>query len=117
MTAGWEMIKGNHDRLNGIAMVHDYLKQTDEDGRPMLMVFQNCYGFIETIPLLLPDPNRPEDIDSAMEDHIYDECRYALMSEFVKTPSRYITRQNRALERQNNHRQKNWDTFTGEYGN
>lgn len=116
-SAGWEMIKGNHDRLNGIAMVHDYFKQTDEDGRPMLMVFQNCYGFIETIPLLLPDPNRPEDIDSAMEDHIYDECRYALMSEFVKTPARYINRQNRSLERQNNHKQKNWDTFTGEYGN
>lgn len=116
-SAGFEMVKGNHDRKNGIALVHDYLKQNDEDGRPMFMVFRNCYGFIETIPMLLPDPTDPEDIDTAMEDHIYDETRYALMSDFVKTPSRYINRQNRAAERQTKRHGKDWNTFTGEYGN
>jgi len=43
-------------------------------------VFENCRDFIRTIPSLVYDGKKPEDIDTAGEDHIYDETRYFLMS-------------------------------------
>ena len=43
-------------------------------------VFENCRDFIRTIPTLVYDCKRPEDIDTGGEDHIYDETRYFLMS-------------------------------------
>ena len=46
----------------------------------MLYVFENCRDFRRTIPALVYDARRPEDIDTAGEDHIYDETRYFLMS-------------------------------------
>ena len=46
----------------------------------MLYVFENCRDFIRTIPALAYDDKKVEDIDTAGEDHIYDETRYFLMS-------------------------------------
>lgn len=98
MAEGWKMVKGNNDRVNGLVVFHEYLTETtlDFSGNevPMLTVFPACYGFIRTIPMLTPDPNHQEDIDTRLEDHIYDETRYALMSEFVKNPSRQLWKQN-----------------------
>ena len=51
-----------------------------QDGRPMLYVFETCRDFIRTVPVLQHDPQRPEDLDTAAEDHIADETRYACMS-------------------------------------
>lgn len=50
------------------------------DGQPMLYAFSTCRDFIRTIPVLQHDPDRPEDIDTEMEDHAADECRYACMA-------------------------------------
>lgn len=71
--------KGDNTRLPGKMQLHERLK-FGEDGRPMLYVFANCRDFIRTIPSLVYDARRPEDIDTAGEDHIYDETRYFLMS-------------------------------------
>lgn len=71
--------KGDNTRLPGKMQLHERLK-FDEEGRPMLYVFANCRDFIRTIPSLVYDGRRPEDIDTAGEDHIYDETRYFLMS-------------------------------------
>lgn len=91
---GWKMHKGNNDRVNGLQKFHNYLQEScDEDGTPMLTIFPTCYGFIRTIPMLTPNPNHPEDIDTRLEDHIYDETRYALMSDFVKAPARQFKKQ------------------------
>jgi hypothetical protein len=51
----------------------------DEAG-PMLVVFETCRDFIRTVPVLQHDPARPEDLDTAAEDHVADEARYACMS-------------------------------------
>ena len=48
-------------------------------GIPMFQVFESCKHFIRTIPALVYDEAKPEDIDTDGEDHIYDECRYLLM--------------------------------------
>ena len=48
--------------------------------RPMIYFFNTCRDSIRTIPLLQHDENRPEDVDTTMEDHAGDETRYACMS-------------------------------------
>jgi hypothetical protein len=46
----------------------------------MLYVFTTCRDFIRTVPVLQHDPARPEDLDTASEDHVADETRYACLS-------------------------------------
>ncbi len=92
--AGWKMIKANNERINGKMQLHQLLKTKGEDEKPMLLVFDTCFDFIRTIPLLLPSKAHPEDIDTAMEDHIYDETRYAIMSDYAHHPSRALRKQN-----------------------
>lgn len=52
----------------------------DEDGRPMAACFSTCVDSIRTIPALQHDKNKPEDLDSDMEDHAGDDWRYYCMS-------------------------------------
>lgn len=74
---GWDQMRG---RLVG-----------DEDGRPMLVTFSTCRDSIRTIPALQHDANRPEDLDSDMEDHAADEWRYACMSRPWVRPTKVET--------------------------
>jgi len=80
---GWNMIKADNDRVSGLARMHDYMKSITDDGRPLLLVFDTCYAFIRTIPVLAVDEKNPEDVDTDGEDHVYDETRYAVMSHFT----------------------------------
>jgi hypothetical protein len=52
----------------------------DDDGNPMVVCFSTCVDSIRTIPALQHDPDRPEDLDTDMEDHSGDDWRYACMS-------------------------------------
>ena len=70
--------KGDNTRMDGKMQLHERLR-FDDDGRPMLYVFENCRDFIRTIPTLVYDAKKVEDIDTSGEDHIYDETRYFLM--------------------------------------
>ena len=74
---------GDNNRIAGWMQLH-YRLQFDEAGYPRLYVFSNCRAFIRTIPLLLYDERRPEDLDSALEDHAADEARYFCMSRPVR---------------------------------
>ena len=71
--------KGDHARLAGKMQMH-YRMAFDAEGYPMLYVFDTCKDFVRTIPALVYDDTRVEDIDTAGEDHIYDETRYFLMT-------------------------------------
>ena len=71
--------KGDHQRIPGWMQCH-YRLAFDENGYPMFYVFNNCKHFIRTIPLLLFDEHKVEDIDTDGEDHIADMWRYVLMS-------------------------------------
>lgn len=70
--------KGDHARLDGKMQMHHRLS-FDEDGKPMLYVFDTCKHFIRTVPSLVYSERNVEDVDTDGEDHIYDECRYVLM--------------------------------------
>ncbi len=71
--------KGNHDRLAGKMQVH-YRLAFDDEGLPMIYFFNTCKNIIRTLPQLRYDPLRPEDVDTAQEDHLYDALKYFLMS-------------------------------------
>lgn len=49
-------------------------------GMPMIYCFSTCTDSIRTIPALQHDRDKPEDLDTAAEDHAADEWRYACMS-------------------------------------
>jgi len=70
--------KGDNQRINGKMQVHHRLA-FDEEGVPMLYVFNNCPCFIRTVPNLVYDETYVEDVDTDGEDHIYDELRYVCM--------------------------------------
>lgn len=84
--AGFTMIKGNNDRINGLNKLHELMQTTGEDGKPFFLVMDNCKDWMRTVPSLTADPRNPEDIDTEEEDHSYDETRYAIMSEYVQNP-------------------------------
>ena len=69
---------GNNARISGKMQYH-YRLAFDDEGVPMLYIFNTCKNFIRTVPSLCYDTLNVEDIDTAAEDHIYDECRYVLM--------------------------------------
>lgn len=74
---------GDNKRIPGWMQIH-YRLTFDDNGYPQMYVFKNCKGFIRTMPKLMYDRNKPEDIDTTMEDHIADETRYMCMSRPIK---------------------------------
>ncbi|MGI5947731.1 MAG: terminase large subunit domain-containing protein [Lachnospiraceae bacterium] len=68
----------DNTRLAGKMQYH-YRLAFDEEGLPMFYVFKSCKEFIRTIPSLVYDDVKVEDIDTDQEDHIYDESRYVMM--------------------------------------
>ena len=70
--------KGQHARMDGKMQVHHRLA-FDEEGYPMLYVFNTCKHFIRTVPNLVYDETDVEDVDTDGEDHIYDSLRYVAM--------------------------------------
>lgn len=82
----WE--KGDNTRLPGKMQFH-YRLAFDDEGRSMFYCFGTCKHFIRTIPNLVYDETKVEDIDTDGEDHIYDECRYVFMTRPI-TPRKTV---------------------------
>ena len=59
--------------------MHQYLKYEGEE-RPKLIFFETCRDSIRSIPTLVHDEKKPEDLDSRGDDHIADALRYLLAS-------------------------------------
>jgi hypothetical protein len=49
----------------------------------MLYVFSTCHNTIRTIPTLTHDPDKPEDLDTGLDDHCADMC---MSRSWVRTP-------------------------------
>ena len=71
--------KGINDRIPGWMQIHERLR-FDEHGKAMLYIFENCKDTIRTIPLMMYDEHKPEDLDTDLEDHIPDSLRYFCMA-------------------------------------
>ena len=82
---GIHMRAGDPSRILKIRQFHQRLRVTlNEEGEPqeppMLQVYDTCEAFIRTIPVLQADQNNAEDVDTKMEDHVYDEAALACMA-------------------------------------
>lgn len=86
--------KGDNKRLPGKMQVH-YRMAFDDNGRPMMYVFDTCRQFIRTIPALVYSTSNVEDIDTDMEDHDYDAMRYMFMMNPIP-PRENRSRKNKA---------------------
>ena len=76
---------GDNTRLAGLAQCH-YRLAFDDEGECMFQVFNTNKHFIRTIPGLVHDENKVEDVDTSMEDHIYDEWRYVMQESPISPP-------------------------------
>lgn len=74
--------KGDNARIAGKMQYH-YRLAFDDRGVPMYYVFKSCRDYIRTIPNLVYSETFVEDIDTDGEDHIYDESRYAIMTNMI----------------------------------
>ncbi|MBR6376324.1 MAG: phage terminase large subunit, partial [Oscillospiraceae bacterium] len=81
---------GDHQRIPGWMQCH-YRLAFDGEGVPMMYVFRSCKAFLRTIPLMVYDEHRPEDLDTEMEDHVADEWRYMCMARPIKPAVRQET--------------------------
>jgi hypothetical protein len=77
-------IDAKKSRLQGKQQVHSRLR-VDEDGLASLFVYSNCTHWWRTVPVLPVDELRPEDVDTDVEDHAYDETRYMCSARPFKT--------------------------------
>ena len=75
--------KGVNDRIAGWMQVHERLR-FDEHGKAMMYIFDTCKDAIRTIPLMMYDEHKAEDLDSDLEDHAVDEIRYFCMMRPIK---------------------------------
>lgn len=71
---------GDADRKHKIKQFRERLQIPKDNSRPMLQVYSTCKEFIRMIPLLQTDDKNVEDIDTAGEDHIYDESCHICMA-------------------------------------
>lgn len=74
---------GDNERIAGWMQVH-YRLAFDDNGFPMMYVFENCKAFIRTVPALQYDDHKVEDLDTEGEDHVADEVRYFCMNRPIK---------------------------------
>ena len=83
--------RGDNSRIAGKQQIHNRLA-FDDEGRPQLYVFSTCKNFIRTFPSLVYDTTDVEDVNTAGEDHIYDELRYICMEHPIRMPKRNAVR-------------------------
>ena len=80
--------KADNERIPGWMQVH-YRLLFDEEGYPRMYFFENCKHAIRTIPLMMYDGVKVEDMDTDLEDHCADSVRYACASRPI-TPSKPV---------------------------
>ena len=76
---GVTFLPASNRRVDGWMLMHQYLRW-DERNRPKMQYFSTCRDSTRTIPSLIHDEHRPEDLDTRGEDHAADTDRYFLMS-------------------------------------
>lgn len=73
------MRKANNDRINGWMLVRKYLSMA-KDELPWLQIMDTCTDLIRTIPDMVHDETKKEDLDTDGDDHWVDALRYACMT-------------------------------------
>jgi hypothetical protein len=72
--------KSPGSRINGLQLMRDRLSASIAKERPGLYFMQNCKASIDILPTLPRDEDKPDDVDTESEDHVYDMTRYRVLS-------------------------------------
>lgn len=74
--------QADNNRITGWLSLRDYLKpfHRNDTLTANLQVFSTCPELIRTLPSLIYDEHKVEDLDSDGEDHAADAIRYGIMS-------------------------------------
>lgn len=73
------MEKANNARVPGWLKVREYLSPAP-DGKPWVQISPVCENLIRTLPMLVHDEKKPEDVDPACEDHAPEAMRYGAVT-------------------------------------
>ena len=68
----------NNDRVNGWRNIAQLMHHDNKVKPNFYIIKGTCPNLVRTIPDMICDARRPEDIDTTLEDHICDALRYAL---------------------------------------
>lgn len=84
-----ESEKGPGSRVAGLEAVRRVLKAglsfpLEDRG---LFISESCPQAIRTLPVLPRDPRKPDDVDTASEDHIFDAVRYRVIEKAAPSMS------------------------------
>lgn len=89
------LVPSHKDRVAGWQVMKQKL-YFDSTREPKLRFFNTCEHAIRTIPSLVHDEHKPEDLDTKGEDHAADAIRYLLQQlEDVKVETPYKTEEQR----------------------
>lgn len=78
----WERSdKSPGSRINGLELLRTRMSETAKDvpEGPAFYIMDHCRELIAHLPVLQRDPKKPEDVDTANEDHDYDATRYRVL--------------------------------------
>lgn len=69
--AGLPVTKGMNARIDGWNRVRDYLRgdPANPETGPAIRIFSTCTNLIRTLPVMVFDDTRSEDMDTTLEDH------------------------------------------------
>lgn len=73
-----QLVRANNNRIARVATVHNWLKD-GPDGLPYWVMSQQCQNLANTLPMLVYDEHRVEDVDTDSNDHGYDSVSYFLI--------------------------------------
>jgi hypothetical protein len=82
-----ESDKSAGSRKNGLELMRDRLVAAIKGEGPAIYFMDNCKHAIRTIPVLPRDEDDLDDVDTAAEDHIWDETRYRVLKGARKVPT------------------------------
>jgi phage terminase large subunit len=74
----WLRLKqGTRNRVSRVATLHNWLSLAP-DGLPYLLITEDNIHTVRTLPALIYDESKVEDVDTEGEDHLYDALTYIL---------------------------------------
>lgn len=65
----------DNDRVGGWTVLHNWLSLAP-DGLPYWQITEDCLNLVRTLPELVHDEHKVEDVDTESEDHAPDAARY-----------------------------------------
>jgi hypothetical protein len=70
--------KSPGSRVNGLEKVREMLSNSLQSPmeKPGMFAFEHCTHFRRTLPVIPRDEKKRDDVDTASEDHLYDDVRY-----------------------------------------